>query len=242
MKSEIIPAVLEKTFADVARRLQQVAGFVKTAQIDVCDGVFVPSVTWPYTDPMRADQALHYDDAFKEIVEGEGEVNMPMWEDLDFELDLMIADAKRLLPDLLTIGPSRILFHAEAFTDLHAEMYELARLVPPIVEVGMAINADTDPAILYQLIDEKIITSVQCMGIAKIGYQGQPFDERVLTNLRTLRDRYPELPLGVDGGVTLETTPKLIAAGANRLASGSGIFAAPNIPIRIAEFERIMLQ
>lgn len=238
---EIIPAVLEKSYADVVRRLDQVAGAVKTVQIDVCDGVFVPSVTWPYTDAMLAHQANHYDRAYKQIVEGGGEVNMPHWQEFDFELDLMVADAKRLVPDLLTLGPSRILFHAEAMKNLEDDMYELAHMIPPIVEVGIAINADTDPAILFKLIDEKIVSSVQCMGIAKIGYQGQPFDERVLTNLKTLRAKYPNLPLGVDGSVTLETAPKLIAAGATRLASGSGIFAVEKPAERIAEFNRLVI-
>lgn len=238
---EIIPAVLEKTYADVVRRLDQVVGSVKTVQIDVCDGIFVPSVTWPYTDPMRADQANHYDAAFQEIVDGAGEVNMPHWEEFDFELDLMIDDAKRHLPDLLTIGPSRVLFHAEAMKDLEGDMHELAKMMPPMVEVGIAINADTNPEILFPLIDDKIVTSVQCMGIAKIGYQGQPFDERVLTNLETLRAKYPNLPLGVDGSVTLETAPKLVKAGATRLASGSGIFAVEDPAERIGEFNALML-
>lgn len=237
---EIIPAILEKTFADVTHRLEQVRGKVRTAQIDICDGVFVPSVTWPYMAPVIEGGPSHYDGAYKEIVGGEGEINMPFWEDFDFELDLMIADSKRLLPDLLTIGPSRILFHAEAFTDLEGEIRDLRKLVPPLVEVGMAINADTNPSILFSLIDDGIITSVQCMGIAKIGYQGQPFDERVLENLRTLRAKYPELPLGVDGAVTLETAPRLVEAGATRLASGSGIFAAPDPSARIAEFEAVL--
>lgn len=239
--TEIIPAVLEKTFADVSMRLDQVVGLVETVQIDVCDGVFVPSVTWPYMAPLVEGGPSHYDIAFKEIIDGAGEVNMPHWEAFDFELDLMVANAKKLLPDLLTIGPSRILFHAEAFSDVYSEMHDLAKMVPPLVEVGVAINADTNPEILFQLIDEKIITSVQCMGIAKIGYQGQPFDERVISNLKILRAKYPNLPLGVDGSVTLETAPRLVEAGATRLASGSGIFAAPDIEERISDFKNILI-
>ena len=79
------------------------------------------------------------------------------------------------------------------------------------------------------------------MGIAKIGFQGQPFDERVLANLRTLRAKYPTLSLGVDGSVTLETAPKLVEAGALWLACGSGVFAAPDIEQRISEFKKILL-
>lgn len=236
--AEIIPAVLEKNFTDVSRRLDQVSGLVKTVQIDICDGAFVPSTTWPFISAAQYDKSLNLDEAFKSIVANE--IEMPHWEEFDFELDLMVADAKRLLPDLMAIGPARVLFHAEAFADLLQEVQECCALMPTIVEPGIAINADTNPEILFPLLDEGIVTSVQCMGIAKIGYQGQPFDERVLSNLRTLRARYPNLPLGVDGSVTLETAQKLVDAGATRLASGSGIFAAPDITLRINEFKSML--
>lgn len=236
--TEIIPAILEKNYTEVVRRLDQVAGSVKTVQIDICDGVFVPSVTWPFISPAQYDKTLNLDKGFRAIVAGDYEI--PHWEDFDFELDLMVANAKALLPDLMTLGPARVLFHAEAFTDLYMEVEECCKLMPTIVEPGIAINADTNPEILFELLDAGIVTSVQCMGIAKIGYQGQPFDERVLTNLRTLRARYPNLALGVDGSVTLETAPKLVEAGANRLASGSGIFAAPDIAKRIEEFKKVL--
>ncbi len=237
--TEIIPAILEKTFKDVSMRLDQTAGLVQTAQIDICDGVFVPSTTWPFISPAQYDKTLNMDEAYKRIVSTEDE--MPHWEDFDFELDLMVADAKRLLPDFLALGPSRVIFHAEAFKDLNNDVRDVVKLLPEMVEPAIAINADTNPEILFLLLDEKIIKSVQCMGIAKIGYQGQPFDERVITNLKTLRARYPELPLSVDGSVTLETAPRLVEAGANRLASGSGIFATDDIAERISSFKNILL-
>ncbi len=237
---QIIPAILEKNFVDVSTRLEQVVGSAKTVQIDVCDGVFVPSVSWPYTAPMTAGGPNHYDHDFKDIVGGEGEVNMPHWEDLDFELDLMVADPKRLLPHLLTIGPSRVIFHAEALKDLESDMYELAKMIPPIVEIGIAIHLNTNPEILFNLIDEKIISSVQCMGIASIGSQGQPQDERVYANLHTLRSKYPDLPLSVDGAVTLENALKLKEAGASRLVVGSALFSAENPASQIAAFKKVV--
>lgn len=240
MHPELIPSILETSYKKVVHRLEQVHGAVRAVQIDICDGVFVPSNTWPYMAPMLADGPDHYDMDFKALIASNGEDNMPMWEDFDFELDLMIADAKKLIPDLLAIGPVRVLFHAEAMKDLEGEMHELRKIVPGIVEVGIAINAGTNPEILFPLIDGGIVTSVQCMGIAKIGYQGQPFDERVFANLKTLRARYPDLPLCVDGAVTLENAQKLIEAGATRLAPGSGVFTAPDIKKRIADFKEIL--
>ena len=67
------------------------------------------------------------------------------------------------------------------------------------------------------------------MGIEKIGYQGQPFDERVIDQVKALRKEYPELIISVDGGVSFDTAPRLIEAGANRLVVGSVIFNSLDI-------------
>lgn len=235
---EIIPAVLEETFEGVEHRLSQTRGLVKTAQIDVCDGVFVPSVTWPLLTPYQEGKTPNYEDTFRQIVKEERE--MPLWESFSFELDLMISDAKRMLPDLLTMGPSRILFHYEALTNPKEDLKEFKAIIPSMVEIGIAMNAGTDPKEMFPLIDEGLVSSVQCMGIPKIGYQGQPFDERVLSNLRVLREAYPDLPLGVDGAVTLDTAKRLVDAGATRLASGSGIFKAEDVEGRIKEFQSLV--
>ena len=238
--AEIIPAILEVTFPPIEEKLATLVGYVQTVQIDVCDGVFVPTVSWPYTSAMVEGSPKHYDAFFKQIVEGEGEVDMPMWEDFGFELDLMIADVPRLLPDLLTIGPSRIVLHAEAFVDLYSDIHMIAKKVPPVVELGIAINAGTNPEILFKLLDDKIVSFVQCMGIAKIGYQGQEQDERVYLNLEVLRQKYPNLELSVDGAVDLKDVQKLVDSGATRLVTGSAIFSNGRPRDRVAEFQRVI--
>ena len=76
------------------------------------------------------------------------------------------------------------------------------------------------------------------MGIAKIGYQGEPFDERAPEQINQLRVKYPNLAISVDGGVSLETAPLLKAAGANRLVAGSAIFGASDIALAIRELKK----
>ncbi len=235
---EIIPAILESTFDGLTKRLEDVRTFAKTVQIDICDGTFVPSITWPFISKVEEGKSLNIENNLKAMIADEME--MPHWEDFDFELHLMVANAKRLLPDLLAMGPSRVLFQIEAFTDFYPEIEECCKLLPTIVEPGIAINPYTNPEILFELLDAGLVTSVQCMGIVKIGMQGQPFDERTLTNIEVLRARYPKLPIAVDGGVTLENAKKLIDAGATRLVIGSAIFTAPNIPSRISEFKKVV--
>jgi ribulose-phosphate 3-epimerase len=66
------------------------------------------------------------------------------------------------------------------------------------------------------------------MGIAKIGYQGQPFDPGSLENVRVVRAAFPDLPIAFDGAVSEATAPEIFAAGAGRLVVGSAIIGAEN--------------
>jgi len=61
------------------------------------------------------------------------------------------------------------------------------------------------------------------MSIARIGFQGQSFDERVLTRVEELHAKYPDLLVSVDGGVTEATVESLVRAGANRMTVGAAL-------------------
>lgn len=58
-KIEIIPAILPRDFAELEDKASLVQGAVKTVQIDVCDGQFVPNATWPYKK---------HDDTFEKLL------------------------------------------------------------------------------------------------------------------------------------------------------------------------------
>ncbi len=75
------------------------------------------------------------------------------------------------------------------------------------------------------------------MGIAHIGYQGEPFDERVIDKIREFHNAHPEIMISVDGGVTLDNAPDLVAVGVKRLVSGSAIFENGNIADTIEMFK-----
>jgi ribulose-phosphate 3-epimerase len=67
------------------------------------------------------------------------------------------------------------------------------------------------------------------MGIDEIGFQGQLFDERVISKIEEFKNKFPKVTVSVDGGVNLESAPKLVKAGAERLVSGSAIFGSDDI-------------
>jgi ribulose-phosphate 3-epimerase len=83
------------------------------------------------------------------------------------------------------------------------------------------------------------IDFVQFMGIAKIGAQGQPFDERVLEKVRVFHARHPDVPIQVDGGVSVKNAKKLLSSGVSTLVMGSGILRAKDPAALIAEIEAL---
>ncbi len=205
--AEIIPAIMPKTLHDLEEHCQKVVGSVDTVQIDVMDGKFVAVRTWPYN---------RHDDFFDAILREEQA--LPMWEELDYEVDLMVANPEREAQTWITAGAKRVIAHIESITD----MKSFLALASEFVEVGLAIGNDTPLDTILPYL--KSIDCVQCMGIAKIGFQGQPFDRRVLERIKALRVADPELPISVDGAVTIDTAPLLIEAGADILVSGSFVF------------------
>jgi ribulose-phosphate 3-epimerase len=219
---EVIPAILPQNFSELDEKMTLMKGAVPLVQIDVCDGKFVPSQSWPYKK---------HDENFEAILHEER--GMPCWEDLEFEMDLMIKEPEREVLQWIAVGASRIIIHIESTENIQKCIDELRDLV----EIGLAINVETPIEKLAPFIDQ--VQFVQCMGIAKIGFQGQPFDERVLGKISELRNSYPELIISVDGGVNLETAPRLVAAGATRLVSGSAIFESDNFVETIEKMESL---
>jgi len=224
---EIIPAILAKDFEELREHISQVIGLAKIVQIDICDGIFVSSKSWPYPEDINFAKIM---------AEEEG---LPFWEEVDFELDLMVQDARFSFDKFIKLGAKRLIFHAEA-EDL-GELNEFIEAIDPYtresIQIGIAINTTTSIEKLAQLIFH--IDFVQCMGIEHIGQQGQPFDERVLDQIKALKILYPELEISVDGGVNLITAPHLLKAGANRLVVGSALFKSDDIEETLREFKNL---
>ena len=226
-----MPAILPKHYEDFKNKISLVKGWVPIVQIDICDGIFVPSRTWPY-------ESTSVDPYFTSILNEQK--GLPFWEDIDFELDLMVADAVENFDIYNKLGAKRIIFHIEAMKNVDDFRDFLEGIDPymrEVTQIGVAINPATPLEQLFSLVS--CIDFVQCMGIDKIGYQGEVFDEKVIDKIKILKEKYPELIISVDGGVDLETGSKLIDAGVDRLVVGSAIFNSDDIIGTIEQFRQI---
>ena len=105
---EIIPAVIPQSFKDIEGKAEAVRGLVKTIQIDIMDGIFVPQKSWPYTG-----DKVHI---FEKLIEREQ--RLPYWEELDFEIDLMVKNSKTAVEKWIQAGATRIIIHFESTKNL----------------------------------------------------------------------------------------------------------------------------
>ena len=226
---EVIPAVLAKDINDLRQKIANVVNISHIVQIDMCDGKFVQSISWPMSP---------YDEQSVALILGEEE-GLPYWEDLDFEFDLMVKDAIKQFDFFVRLGAKRLVFHIEAENEF--ELKEFIESMDPytreVLEIGIAINTTTSIDKLMPFIN--CIDFVQCMGIEHVGFQGEPFDKRVLNQIKGLKENYPDLIVSVDGSVNEVTAPELVEAGADRLIVGSALMKSFDVRETIKELENL---
>lgn len=216
----IIPAIIAKDSEELKGKLAQIDGLVSWVQIDVMDGVFVPPKTWDNPADLENISTA-----------------------VNLEAHLMVANPENVIDKWLNSPIKRILIHYESTT--HAQIKKLVEKIQKSgKEVGIAFKLQTPLFVLDSLIrDSKfVIRAIQLMAIAEIGYYGHPFEEKVLDRIKTLREKYPDVTISVDGGVNLENAPKIIAAGADNLIVGSAIFKSDNIKEILEKFKNKQLE
>jgi len=197
----ILPSLLMCDFGNLLGeldRLQQ-AG-VEVLHLDVMDGHFVPNLT--YGMP---------------IVEG-----IRRHTDLPLDVHLMISDPLRYAARFVDAGADLLTFHVEAVSDPIEVATRIAELG---VAVGIAANPETPVELLLELAphcDLALVMSVNA------GFGGQTFNPIALDKLRSLRERFPDLLLQIDGGISLQTIGLASQAGCDLFVVGSAIFGQPD--------------
>lgn len=217
LASPIIPAIIPDSADAVARFIQSLPG-VPEIHVDVVDGVFVPFTSWPYTPGGTPEEVL------------------VVCEAVTLEVDLMVAEPLRAARAWIAAGADMLVFHIETITP------EALRLFAEetAVTIGIAANNDTpNEALLPYLATADY---VQVMGIAAIGAQGQPFDERALARVDWLRTQDATLVISIDGSVNADTLPMLVTHQLDRYIVGSAISRATEPKTVYRAFSKLALQ
>ncbi|MEN9649307.1 MAG: hypothetical protein RL094_274 [Candidatus Parcubacteria bacterium] len=228
---EIIPALMPKNFSNLKELLERVKQHVSTVQIDVMDGKFVQAKSWPM---IREND----EDFIRIVKQDEG---FPYWEDVNFEADLMVTNPQVEADRWAAAGALRIIVHFLS-APRDTIIATLKDLKSKGVEAGIAFTYKTTIEDVVAFVTEQrdSIDFVQLMGIKNIGHQGEPFDETVIDRVKTLKEKFSDLTITIDGGVNYDTAQDLLAAGVDRLVSGSAILQADSLEDAILDFKDLV--
>ncbi len=208
----IVPAILVKNKAGFEKQFAKIKKDFKYIQIDIMDGIFVKE-----KNDIRPD-------IIKNLVRG-----------YRLEIHLMVdAPSKYATRWAGLSNVKKIIWHYEANTD-HARIKALNNLLKKKkIQTGLAIKPNTSLAKIKDLI--KDFNTIQIMAI-KPGAQGRNFQPKILSNIRALRHRYPNLNIAVDGGVNDKNFSAIKKAGANIIAIGSYLQKSPDMKKALAKLK-----
>ncbi len=190
------PSILAADFAYLAEEVRRAErGGAELVHFDAMDNHFVPNLT---IGPVVAA-------SLAEAV------------DLPLDAHLMVDNPDNLIRPFVEAGVVSISVQPEVATHLHRTL-EMIR--DGGCEAGVALNPTTPPEFIewaLPYLDYVLVMSVNP------GFGGQAFIPEMVDKVRRLKEM-TDLPIAVDGGITTETAPLMVEAGARVIVAGSAVY------------------
>lgn len=136
---------------------------------------------------------------------------------LPIELHFMTVNPENYLDSFAEAGANVMSIHVENSLHLHRSLKMIRSLGK---EAGVVLNIATPLSVLDYIKDD--ITYVTLMGInpGVVGHKIIPVIYKKIRDLKKIVKNYP-IQIIIDGGVTLESAPKMVEMGADLLVCGS---------------------
>ncbi|MCM8823625.1 MAG: ribulose-phosphate 3-epimerase [Candidatus Omnitrophica bacterium] len=205
----IIPAILTNQKEELKMMLNLCSNFTDYVQIDIMDGKFVPS------------QSISSEELKGLYYKGNSEAH------------LMVNNPLNWIECFKNFGSQRIIFHYEVNQDKE-EIIHCIRQAG--LSVGLAVNPETkneEFASLVHKVDEILFLSVNP------GFYGAKFITSVIDKIKEFKKSYPEVKIGIDGGIKLDNIKDIVNLDIDYICVGSAILKSDNPKKAYEDFVKI---
>lgn len=194
---KVVPSILTEDPKTLEIMVREAESFTSYVQFDIMDGQFVPSRSISYQDLMAIPIKFNW------------------------EAHLMVACPEDYLDNFSKAGAKKVVFHYEAKSSPQSVISRARGLG---LEVGLAINPETDVPAFLPLVDE--VDSVLFLTVHP-GFYGSEFVPEVLDKVVELRQSRPSIEIGADGGIKESNIVQIARSGVDVFCVGSAILLQP---------------
>ena len=187
--------------------------------IDIMDGVFVPRYGM-YPEQVKAIAELT---------------------DIPMDVHMMVKDPEPYIEILAASGAT--LYSVQVGDNPHLHR-TVQRIKETGMKIGLAFNIHSNFDTLAYLLDEVDLILLMAINPGILGQSIWPGVYEKIREVKKIVEKHGnETLIQIDGGVTTESAPLMVEAGANLLVCGTGTIFRPHeapVDVKVEEFRKLM--